>query len=357
MARAFECFAKFFSRAYGVAAWKVVGSYDRSVRGKDAAGRRYRGPVDKLREGVLESLSPAGLDAAGVEAAVRVGTELDSPVADAIEREALRADEQLSQLDGILETGVPGTFDPWSVIGASFAFDDGFRSAFAEALLVDGFRADARGLWLGVDRIAASLGEGIGVSDLDELVRCQREVVEALVLASLQGPRDYAQLVGHDVAVTPVPAGLDRVSGSWMEGEFRLQGIIPMGPCPWEYATSPRAGWKLTSKGARIGRDERWCDEEGYAPVFVPVSRVSRRHCEVRRCGPLWVLVDLSSSNGTLLLRPNGDAAILSDEEAEVRPGDVICLAPRRVRSGYEGSCFSWVLGDPETCLRFEAAP
>lgn len=357
MARAFECFAKNFSRAYGVAAWRVVASYDRSVGGKDAAGRRYRGSVARLRESVLEEFSATSgpeIDFKGIEEIVRERTVRESPIAEAIEREALRIDEQLSLLDDGAEAGSTDPAGPWDVIGIAFALDDGFRTDFDEALRADGFGGDTRGLWLGVERIADSLGEGANSSDFDEIVRCQREIAEALVLAALYGPCDYAQLVGYDADVTPVPVMTSEAVVSPPRKGVRLQGVVPTGHHPWDYATSPLVAWELPAKGARIGRDECWCGEDGYTAVIVPVGRVSRRHCEIERHGQRWILRDLSSANGTLLVRPDGAGVILSGEGTTVRSGDIICLAPRRVRPGYESSCFEWVLGDAETCLRFE---
>lgn len=359
MAKAFELFAKRFSRAYGVAAWRVTGSYDQSVEGKDAAGRRYRGSVGKLRASMIESFA-ASAAFEDIDDLVRSRTEEGSPVADAIAREALRADEQLAMLDREAASCDFEAAGPWDVIGLRFALDDAFRAEFGQALRADGFEGDARGLWQGVDRIAKSLGDGAaagcGPSDYGELVRCQREMTQALVLATLEGPRDYAQLAGHDADETPsIPVARLRAMASASKRRMRLQRVFPTGPNPWDYATSPRDSWELTQAGARIGRDELWCGEGPFAPLPIVARGVSRQHCEIRRQGTRWLLRDLMSFNGTLLVRPDGRRTLLSDSEEEIRPGDILCLAPRKVSAGYEASCFSWGLGTDEVCLRLEA--
>lgn len=352
MARAFEQLVKRLAATYGIAAWMVTGSYDRGVVGKDAAGRRYRESVSKLGEGMLRSFS-ASSGYRDITDLVRDRTRRGSAVADVIEREALRVDERLALLDREAVDPALDERGPWDVAAIGFALDPTFRSSFEAALAEDGFRDDPRGLWSGIDRIAASLGDDD--SDYQGLVRCQREMVEALVLAALTGPRDYAQLAGHGAGDTPVPAlgkthGSDGVAGPGAQ----LQGIVPTGPNPWDYLTGPRGARKLSERGARLGRDELWCRSEGYTPVVVAVDRVSREHCAIERRDEGWVLRD-ESTNGTLVVRPDGTSLILSGAEAEVCPGDIICLAPRHVAPGYEGSCFSWELGESDTCFRFEA--
>jgi hypothetical protein len=97
----------------------------------------------------------------------------------------------------------------------------------------------------------------------------------------------------------------------------------PPAPAPPPVATLTVGGrsYELAAARTVLGRSKQ-CD------VRVPDLNVSRRHAEVRRQGPGYVLVDLGSTNGTLL---NGRRI----EEAPLEDGDVITLGSTEIVFGH----------------------
>jgi predicted component of type VI protein secretion system len=87
----------------------------------------------------------------------------------------------------------------------------------------------------------------------------------------------------------------------------------------------PSAALPLVPLGADLvlGRDAR-CE------VHVDDPTVSRRHAALRWCEGVWMLEDLSSTNGTWV---NGRRVRTS---APVRPGDVVQLGETQLRLGYD---------------------
>ncbi len=81
-----------------------------------------------------------------------------------------------------------------------------------------------------------------------------------------------------------------------------------------ELPGSPPRYFLLNAASIRLGRIE------GNA-IVVEEDAVSARHCELRRVGPGYQVVDLGSTNGTRL---NGEA--LGGEPRDLHDGDVLLL-------------------------------
>lgn len=368
MARAFEVFAKDFYRNVGLAAWKVAASYDRSIvredrdgASTDAAGRRYRGSVESLRRSMVKSFS-AGRRYASVQELIIDRTARGSAISEALRRDAERTNEALSERDR-LSTGWGDEDEksPWELSGLRFCFDSDFRGAFQKALAEDGFSDDARSLWSGVDRIARSLGDSDAVVDddlearqVDELMRCEREVVVSLVLASLFGPNDYAQFLGYRADSTPALQEEGEEAGQISAGAV-LRPVIPVGPESWDYVAVEQPGIRIPQGGkARIGREGPWCVGDESVGIVSPSKWASKRHCEIFQRDGEWRLRDMGSTNKTLVVRPSGGRFVLSGEETELGLGCIICVAPCRVVSEYGEDLFEWRFGSEGECYRFE---
>lgn len=72
--------------------------------------------------------------------------------------------------------------------------------------------------------------------------------------------------------------------------------------------------YQLNSRMISVGRGER-------NMIIIDEDAVSGTHCEIRRKGSVFSLVDLGSTNGT---RVNGES--VQGEAKELRDGDVISL-------------------------------
>lgn len=104
---------------------------------------------------------------------------------------------------------------------------------------------------------------------------------------------------------------------AWTTGESTLRdGDEPeAGPSAvpalrWVFPLPVRPPLWLERNKLVLGRDQE-CD------AVLPSHRVSRRHAQLSRSGPLWLLSDLDSKNGVYL---NGERA----KKAALTPGDVI---------------------------------
>ena len=89
--------------------------------------------------------------------------------------------------------------------------------------------------------------------------------------------------------------------------------------------TGPVAGSRLelVSAETRIGRDPT-------SDLFLDDVTVSRRHAEIRRIGPAYVVVDLGSFNGTYLNGQRIDEVMLEDlDELQVGRFKLAFFAPR----------------------------
>lgn len=374
MARTFELFVKRFAVRFGVAAWRVAASYDQQIvredecglnegASADAAGRRYRGSVESLRRSMLRSFSTShGYES--VQQLVIDRTRQGSAISVALDQDAIRTNDALIEQDkvhtgwGEVESG-----SPWNLSALRFCFDHDFRVDFESALIRDGFEGDARLLWAGVDRTADSLGSSdVSCSDSDdleraqiaELTRCERDIVAAMVIASLFGPSDYAQFLGHGTGKTPSLEGDGRVARA-VKPEAVLRQIIPVGSEPWDYLTMDGPCFKIPCEGrARIGRDVPWCVGGGCVGITSLSKWASKRHCEIFQEKGEWHIRDMGSTNKTLVVMPTGDRAILSGDSFILRRGCIICVAPSRRVSEYGEDIFEWRLGSADECYRFE---
>ncbi|MBI4703111.1 MAG: sigma 54-interacting transcriptional regulator [Deltaproteobacteria bacterium] len=95
----------------------------------------------------------------------------------------------------------------------------------------------------------------------------------------------------------------------------------------------------LTDSAVVLGRD-------GDCDVVLGGSEVSRRHAEIRRDGPIFIVRDLGSTNGVFLNGRRISEAPLSLGDL-VRLGDCIGLVVRGARAEDGGKCF----GSPATGL------
>lgn len=375
MAKAFEMFVKELGKASGVAAWRIAASYDRDIlrvdkggvnadNSKKAASRRYRRAPAELAGAMLESFSSKRYGA--LPDLVKDRTSRDSEVANAINRDAERTDELLREVDDTsIGQGDERLVSPWEVSSVRFCFDEGFRGEFSRAMREDGFEEAPQSLWGGIDGIAESLGgdgaempPGIDLArwQIEELALCEREVVISMVLASLLGPRNYAQELGHSACDTPPIRWRAAENGAGLPGIVTLRPVVPVGFEPWDFIWDDGKSFQL-ERGSRawIGRDEGLRDLKGCSAFVVPTACVSRKHCELTWDADGGLLIrDAGATNGTLIIDPNGERSMLFEEEASLRHGSIICLTPRRTGSDYGGESFVWGLGMAGECYRVE---
>ncbi len=75
------------------------------------------------------------------------------------------------------------------------------------------------------------------------------------------------------------------------------------------------------SREVSLGSTGRIIGRSANCGVRIPVSDVSREHCEVRVSGDRIVIKDLGSSNGTFV---NGERV----DETQLSPGDLVAVGP-----------------------------
>lgn len=76
-----------------------------------------------------------------------------------------------------------------------------------------------------------------------------------------------------------------------------------------------------SSKEVKIDRDATIIGRDEHARFRIPLSSISRRHCEVRVDNDGVTVADLGSANGTYV---NGKRV----RQAELAPGDILCVGP-----------------------------
>lgn len=375
MAEAFTLFAKTFARSFGIAAWRVAASYDQDIirvdeqginvdNSKKAAGRRYSHNPSKLGAGMQKSFSVRPY--ATLADLVSDRTRSSSEVAHAIERDALRTDEELRRVDEVTTGWGDATpLSPWEVSGLHFCFESKFRSEFDQALYNDGFRGNAQLLWSGIDRVAESLGEddeevhpiaNPSQWQIEELGRCEQEIVASMVLASLLGPKDYSQNMGHEAEATLMAGASPSKERCEPSRTAFLRPVIPVGLEPWDYVFDDVAPFCINAgETARIGRVEKEPDRTGNLAFVAPSPCVSKEHCELTWQDESSLKIrDLGSLNGTLVINPSGRRALLFDEQTVLKHGSIICLAPCKTDSEYREDSYSWELRVSGTCYRLE---
>lgn len=356
MAKAFGILVKTFGKQYGVAAWSVVGTFDLNVTNKFRANSIYKTGVAEVRHKMLSSFSEICQRSSIEELVQSRVRESGTAVSDAILREAVRAEEAFWENDE-LETGWGEERSLWDSCAISFCFGDEFRSQFSRALREDGLQGDSSRLWSGIDRVASSLDdEGQEGSEQDGLVRCQQDIMASLVLASLLGAEDFSQIIGYEVEGTLPPIVRKQVAECGAKCCCRLQPIVPTGISPWNYLTGWGEAIALSRNAvARVGRDERWCKEDGFVPVMVACKETSGKHCEIAFGNSAWAVTDLESTNGTLVIHPNGTKRFVSNESVELSMGDIICVAPCSLdATTYDEENLYWAPGREGVCFRFE---
>ncbi|HVQ29975.1 MAG TPA: FHA domain-containing protein, partial [Vicinamibacteria bacterium] len=107
-------------------------------------------------------------------------------------------------------------------------------------------------------------------------------------------------------------------------------------------ADGNRDHYSLAKDVITIGRSRE-------SDIFLPDQWLSRHHAEIRRKGETWIIVDLNSKNGTLLM---GQPA---KGEVRLRPGDVITLGEHTLTYAEGASFAEEVEEQPEGTRVFSA--
>ena len=198
----------------------------------------------------------------------------------------------------------------------------------------------------------------------------ERQQVVALlalcVMACLVGPGRHAGALGYQLATprvdTLTPLDLDSPDEGHDVQRFRLQPIVMNGFDVFAYRTDNDLPGVEFCRGdeVRIGRpadgSAGWL-EQGVA-VRLSCPSVSRMHAKLSYLeGRGWVIEDLGSSYGTLLIRAHSARnEFLRGGAAPLRSGDLVFLAPKAevLDRGVGSSLVYPLVGVRGFALRFE---
>lgn len=394
-------------RRRGTQAFSLLRSYDPSCSNKFVANRRYGYPPDVYCKKLLsrwESDADYHDDIGQLILDRTCNSDNSGGMTAFLELEASNAVLEYDEKQCI-DGKTPGSI--WDILAVGQIIQsEEFRAEFDDALKVDGFSRSTSGFWDCIMRVKQKIkDDGSDVSVLEDLIlELQYEIVTCFMLASLLGPRSSFSIIARaDKSVRTVAPNVAAESDPMvcvtpeLDGDAQLQGIVFVGPNRNDWYTDPdfaemggRHAFRRTQV-VRIGRDESWLHAEiGSCAIAVEDLAVSGWHCEIRYdpTGGSWRLYDVGtdftyddkdrqgSRNATLLVRANCDERLLlngnevsssksgySDfddrpDYVELRHGDIICLAPKRISQEDEVSqeevSYTWKLGQRRRYFRFE---
>lgn len=183
------------------------------------------------------------------------------------------------------------------------------------------------------------------------------DAVIMIVAASIVGPGSFFRELGRELPKElPTRPAIQYRSTPLSTVGARLQPIVLTGRRSDTYFTE-RADSVCIDKNdgipIRIGRDPEWLDGR-IASIRISDGSISRRHAEIVRSGGRWLLRDLGSKQGTLIIRepPKLPLRLYSPgvvSEAVVGNGDIIVPA-----GSLDAKGLALPLGIPGRAFRFE---
>lgn len=146
------------------------------------------------------------------------------------------------------------------------------------------------------------------------------DIEDALVSELAEAAREYAREEGYHF-MGPVAVQL-AVDNNLKPGRFHVVGQLR------QAATGPGMGSLVLPSGKRVnlGNDKVTVGRLPECTISVNDSNISRQHAEIRAGQTAYVVVDLGSTNGTLL---NG---VRIGGEARLSDGDIISFGSTHVR-------------------------
>ena len=256
-------------------------------------------------------------------------------------------------------TGRPEAFEPELLHyhGLGFVYDLRFRAEYLERLEQDfaqASKADHALLRMELTALDRLLAEpGTSAERARELFV---DSVSLYVAAAVGGPAPYATVLGVDVYGKTAIAQPQAAPSVARDARAQLVAVVMRDGSGRHCYTAERTPVRIdATREARIGRDAQWAAADGAVPVTTALQTASRCHATVRHRDGQWVVADVGadgagSSYGTLLLRASGGREYLWGGEAQLRDGDVVCVAPSYLAEDH----YEPVVGRSDCCLRFE---
>lgn len=388
MAHALKLFIKEMSKAYAeLDSPTILAVYDPKVlnpnkrTAKSATSRKLALPAQNIAQ-EMRSMFAKNASYQSLSDLICDRTEQGTSVASAVERESWRIIEELQKPKNTATVLAAASNNrPWGAARLSAVTNSDFQTLFNNALEADGLAYNIGGFWNGIDAITETIVYADTEADCYLITACQWNVIEAFLLASLEGARDYRSALGICLNETPIaqPLGTSTSAATARRAMMakspraQLQPIVFSGPNPKDYRSETdgiqRVGAGTSSiysldgdHGARIGRgDAEWCGESSWTPVLSDALNVSRHHCEISYRDGAWAVSDvgtegMGSTHGTLVYRADKtrESVFLKDGETVLHHGDFICLSPYHAAPGMDGSCFTWSTEEKGVNFRFE---
>jgi len=251
-------------------------------------------------------------------------------------------------LASIIENGY---LDPWSyddlmgemsvdMRGLSFLFTSSFKESFTTFLRREfGWKDDYYFSKFASEIEFCQWTYMSGELEDEESLELMRSIVAMYILASLVGPGTFAGELGCAQKTFGTVRGTQAFSFARKKViKYQLQPIVFNGQGPWSYFTDDADPIVFTSDEiVRFGREDRsdphWLEE--HRGVALSDRSISRKHAQLEHRGNEWVLTDLASANGTIVLRGYNGGKIFrssgfSDAERgiQVSTGDLFFFGP-----------------------------